>query len=466
MLIPVVYLDDIDSGSDGAGAADAGEAAAARVATLSHLGLCGPVALLAAADSAVPADPMAVKNCLRAAPCCVGPFVIREGDDSPVEQLLTWLNQGAATALLAPAPADGDETAGSASAEPRDGVDGGAAPSVGSGGALVRVASQLPVERVAVRLRAPAAPAAPGAAALAESTAVGSIRLLASALAELEPHAAAVASVASALVVAVPADCAAAAALLAPGEAVRLLARTVGGEELAAVEALRAAAKALRCEHIGSVAISVERSGAAVAVAPAAVGLLHACGLHVRAPATTEMIAGPDGDAKAPERTEIGASLAACLRSDRPDGLFTTVVTDESGVALGLVYSNELSIRTAVARARGVYVWACSCRAQARLTDCVLLRPLAGTGAAAAAACGRRAPPAGLTRSSSPHAWTVTATRCLCACGSAATRPRSATWARGRAGATWAASARWRARCTRAAPRRRKAATPRACLVT
>jgi phosphoribosyl-AMP cyclohydrolase len=43
------------------------------------------------------------------------------------------------------------------------------------------------------------------------------------------------------------------------------------------------------------------------------------------------------------------------LRTDRTDRLFTTVVTDESGVALGLVYSNMDSIRASLDSGRGVY---------------------------------------------------------------------------------------------------------------
>lgn len=49
------------------------------------------------------------------------------------------------------------------------------------------------------------------------------------------------------------------------------------------------------------------------------------------------------------------AAYIACLRTDRPDKMFTTVVCDEHGVCLGLVYSNEESIRTAVWEKRGIY---------------------------------------------------------------------------------------------------------------
>mmetsp|Transcript_27907 Transcript_27907/g.39416 ORF Transcript_27907/g.39416 Transcript_27907/m.39416 type:complete len:226 (+) Transcript_27907:136-813(+) len=48
-------------------------------------------------------------------------------------------------------------------------------------------------------------------------------------------------------------------------------------------------------------------------------------------------------------------SYAACMRTDRPDGLYTTVVCTRSGEALGLVYSSKESVVAALACARGVY---------------------------------------------------------------------------------------------------------------
>jgi len=47
--------------------------------------------------------------------------------------------------------------------------------------------------------------------------------------------------------------------------------------------------------------------------------------------------------------------LTAVLRSDRSDGLFPTVVTDERGICLGLVYSNATSIETALNLGCGAY---------------------------------------------------------------------------------------------------------------
>ncbi|MFO8074000.1 MAG: phosphoribosyl-ATP diphosphatase [Polyangia bacterium] len=54
-------------------------------------------------------------------------------------------------------------------------------------------------------------------------------------------------------------------------------------------------------------------------------------------------------------RLELADALVAPLRSDRPDGLWPTVVADETGRALGLAYSDAASVREALRRGRGVY---------------------------------------------------------------------------------------------------------------
>ena len=64
--------------------------------------------------------------------------------------------------------------------------------------------------------------------------------------------------------------------------------------------------------------------------------------------------AAPDA-AGAEDGIDALSAYISCARSDRPDGLFTTVVCDEHGVALGLVYSNDVSIRAAVREKRGIY---------------------------------------------------------------------------------------------------------------
>lgn len=45
-----------------------------------------------------------------------------------------------------------------------------------------------------------------------------------------------------------------------------------------------------------------------------------------------------------PTPEQLGLCYASCLKSDRPDGLFTTVVCTRSNEALGLVYSSRVSI--------------------------------------------------------------------------------------------------------------------------
>lgn len=51
----------------------------------------------------------------------------------------------------------------------------------------------------------------------------------------------------------------------------------------------------------------------------------------------------------------VSKILASAWTSDRPDGLIPTVVCDENGVALGLVYSSEESVGEALATQTGVY---------------------------------------------------------------------------------------------------------------
>lgn len=58
---------------------------------------------------------------------------------------------------------------------------------------------------------------------------------------------------------------------------------------------------------------------------------------------------------KQPGALSAAKLLMANATSDRPDGLFTTLVTDERGVALGLVYSSEESVAESLRLGRGVY---------------------------------------------------------------------------------------------------------------
>jgi phosphoribosyl-ATP pyrophosphohydrolase/phosphoribosyl-AMP cyclohydrolase/histidinol dehydrogenase len=63
----------------------------------------------------------------------------------------------------------------------------------------------------------------------------------------------------------------------------------------------------------------------------------------------------PEEEDSASPWVELGSILAASCRSDRPDGLFATVVVDRDGVALGLVYSSVESIRCAIREGKGIY---------------------------------------------------------------------------------------------------------------
>lgn len=61
------------------------------------------------------------------------------------------------------------------------------------------------------------------------------------------------------------------------------------------------------------------------------------------------------GNQTTPRGIILADSFVACLVTDRSDGLFATVVVDEQGVALGLAYSSQESIREAVRTRQGVY---------------------------------------------------------------------------------------------------------------
>jgi len=54
-------------------------------------------------------------------------------------------------------------------------------------------------------------------------------------------------------------------------------------------------------------------------------------------------------------KMDFAEAIIAPMVSEREDGLWPTVVTDERGVALGLVYSNEASVKEAVKLGQGVY---------------------------------------------------------------------------------------------------------------
>ncbi len=79
-----------------------------------------------------------------------------------------------------------------------------------------------------------------------------------------------------------------------------------------------------------------------------------------RTPADIAMADRAGADAQVGMALYTGAFLlaegfTAPLKTDRPDGLYPTVVTDERGITLGLVYSSDESIAEALRTKRGVY---------------------------------------------------------------------------------------------------------------
>ncbi|KAL9950266.1 hypothetical protein ACROYT_G042741 [Oculina patagonica] len=71
---------------------------------------------------------------------------------------------------------------------------------------------------------------------------------------------------------------------------------------------------------------------------------LHSLGVDVQTSATRLL-----------DELSLGEIIASCLKSDRSDGLFPTLVVDEHNVALGLCYSSAESIQEAVKTKKGVY---------------------------------------------------------------------------------------------------------------
>ncbi len=80
----------------------------------------------------------------------------------------------------------------------------------------------------------------------------------------------------------------------------------------------------------------------------------------VTTPQEVALIDGIDADCQVgmalyTGRFDMADALAAILQSDRRDSLWPTVVTDEQGVALGLVWSDLESLRMSIEEGRGAY---------------------------------------------------------------------------------------------------------------
>ena len=122
-------------------------------------------------------------------------------------------------------------------------------------------------------------------------------------------------------------------------------------------------------EHVAGFLVTfVEREGRMggtdLELAKAVVGAAKPCRVTIAGGVTTpEEIRALDelgadaqvGMALYTGRLDLADAIMAPLVSDRPDGLWPSVVVDERGTALGLVYSSRASIREAVRRRMGVY---------------------------------------------------------------------------------------------------------------
>jgi phosphoribosyl-ATP pyrophosphohydrolase len=107
---------------------------------------------------------------------------------------------------------------------------------------------------------------------------------------------------------------------------------SLGGLDLERARRLIGAANGVRITFAGGAADAGE------------IGALDRLGADVQA-----------GTAVALGKLSLAHAFAACLNSDRPDGLWPTMVCDEGGRALGLVWSDLESLETAIKEGRGVY---------------------------------------------------------------------------------------------------------------
>ncbi|GBG32351.1 Histidine biosynthesis trifunctional protein [Hondaea fermentalgiana] len=85
---------------------------------------------------------------------------------------------------------------------------------------------------------------------------------------------------------------------------------------------------------------------------------LHSSDYPVSVSHASVSLPGKDAAVDVPDSDAVfclGRALVSCLRTDRTDGLYATVVADEFGVALGLVYSSSASILASLECGRGVY---------------------------------------------------------------------------------------------------------------
>ena len=106
----------------------------------------------------------------------------------------------------------------------------------------------------------------------------------------------------------------------------------LAGVDLPRATSLRQAAADAELTFAGGVATAAE------------VGQLDALGIDAQV-----------GMALYKEQLDLGDAVAATLHSDRPDGLWPTVVVDTRGIALGLAWSDRESLSQAIRSRRGIY---------------------------------------------------------------------------------------------------------------
>ena len=334
---------------ESAGALDMDAAAAGKAACDSpwevarRLGLGGGVCLWLSEASRGAGPNAEQKALLRKTRCVVGPFALEQAD-----AVREWLNEGAHHAVIS--------------------LDGAAPLDVSLDAAIARGTTGLPAERLVLLL-----PVGP----------LGDPATLATLLQDLEQVAARKGS--GCLECAAPETVGAVGGVLltlAPDaaheaeedkliQAVAPFARCA--RTLRVAHSARAHARRALCPVAPSAPIApsalcrsndrlrvwvsgLHGTRAASAGAAAKVGELHALAIDVLAPACLGGGGeGEGGGGGGAGLLELGACVGSCARTDRADGLMTTVVCDEGGVALGLVYSSRASLCAAVEAGRGVY---------------------------------------------------------------------------------------------------------------
>lgn len=303
---------------------------------LKKLGVAGAVYLAIGNQGKDDASIKSLKPILNAVPCCVGPF--GPGDDT---HAANFLDAGCAHVVFdVDVSITDDQTAG-------ESEGAGSRPSVTN---IAETVASLSSGRVLLRLKGAPVPSN-GTIPAELSAAIMALKQYCSGI---------IVEVESAAI---------------PGEAIKQL-------------------RALSSAHVRLLA---QAASGAVPLKTAEVARLHRHEVSALAPAVLSMSDDEVSTAEAAGKLDIGACFVACIRSDRPDGLFTTVVQDESGHTLGLVYSSKESVLEAIRVGRGVY-YSRSRWVQGTFSSAHCLFALLPLLRIAEAACGARATRVGTSK--------------------------------------------------------------------